>query len=226
MQFQISGAPDWVKADRYDMAAKAEGDPPVRELRAMLQRLLEDRFQLKRHWDTKEAAVYDLVVSKAGKLREAEPGVCLPILSAPGSRPGGPPDDAPCGGLRNSPGQTKGYKLTTGDLAGGLSFYLGRLVLDKTGLTGKYDIDLQWSQCNCRRWGRLKRSLRAGETHGALDVHGPPGAVRPQTEIGPGSGQDSELLWSWNMRELAPWRRLSGLPLRLQGRDSSRPTSR
>jgi len=88
----------------------------------MIQRLLEDRFQLKYHWETKEAAVYYLVVSKAGKLREAEPGDCPPPLSAPGSRPGGPPDDAPCGSLRNSPGHTKGYKLTAGDLAGSLAF--------------------------------------------------------------------------------------------------------
>ena len=145
MQFQISSAPDWVKSDRYDIAAKVEGDPQVRELRAMLQRLLEDRFQLKHHLDTKEAVVYDLVVSKAGKLREAEPGDCPPPLSAPSSRPGGPPDDAPCGSLRKSPGHTKGYKLTTGELAGSLSFLLGRLVLDKTALTGKYDIDLHWT---------------------------------------------------------------------------------
>src|SRR5260370_37988859 len=110
MQFQLSGAPAWVRSDRYDIGAKAEGDPQVSELRAMLQRLLENRFQLKHHWDTKEAAVYELVVSKAGKLREAEPGDCPPPLSGPGLRPGGPPDDAPCGGLRNSPGRTKGYK--------------------------------------------------------------------------------------------------------------------
>jgi uncharacterized protein (TIGR03435 family) len=144
MQFQISGAPAWVKSDRYDIAAKAEGDRQVREIRAMLQRLLEDRFQLKYHWDTKEAAVYYLVVSKAGKLREAEPGDCPPPLSAPSSRSAGPPD-APCGSLMNSPGHTKGYKLTAGDLAGSLSFFLGRLVLDKTALTGKYDIALQWT---------------------------------------------------------------------------------
>jgi uncharacterized protein (TIGR03435 family) len=144
MQFQISGAPAWVKSDRYDIAAKAEGDRQVREIRAMLQRLLEDRFQLKYHWDTKEAAVYYLVVSKAGKLREAEPGDCPPLLSAPSSRFAGPPD-APCGSLMNSPGHTKGYKLTAGDLAGSLSFFLGRLVLDKTALTGKYDIALQWT---------------------------------------------------------------------------------
>jgi uncharacterized protein (TIGR03435 family) len=57
MQFQISGAPDWVQSNRYDIAAKAEGDPPVNEIRAMLQGLLEDRFQLKHHWETKVQSI-------------------------------------------------------------------------------------------------------------------------------------------------------------------------
>jgi uncharacterized protein (TIGR03435 family) len=142
-EFQISGAPDWVKSEHWDIAAKGEGDPQVPEIRELLQRLLEDRFQLKYHWDTKDAAAYQLVVSKTVKLREAEPGDCPSILSAPGPPAG--ISDAPCGGLRNTPGHTKGYKLTAGDLAGGLSFFLGRPVLDKTGLTGKYDIELQWT---------------------------------------------------------------------------------
>ena len=145
MQFQISGAPGWVQSGRYDIAAKAEGDPQVSEIRAMLRQLLEDRFQLRLHWETRESAVYHLVLSKAGKLREAGPGECPPPLSFPNSQPGGPPTDAPCGALRNSPGNTKGYKLTAGALAGSLAFFVGRPVLDYTALTGKYDIELQWT---------------------------------------------------------------------------------
>jgi uncharacterized protein (TIGR03435 family) len=111
----------------------------------MLRNLLEDRIQLKTHWETRKAAVYDLIVSKAGKLREAEGGECPSILDAPSSRPDAPPNDAPCGGLMNVPGHTKGYKLTPSDLAEGLSFFLGRPVRDKTGLTGKYNIELEWT---------------------------------------------------------------------------------
>jgi uncharacterized protein (TIGR03435 family) len=133
MEFQIIGAPHWVKSDRYDISAKADGDPQVREMPALVQRLLEDRLQLKYHWETRESAVYHLVVSKAGKLRDSEPGGCPPTA------------DAPCGALRNSPGNTKGYHLTAADLAGSLSLFLGRFVLDKTGLIGKYDISLQWT---------------------------------------------------------------------------------
>ena len=130
-QFQISGAPGWVQADKYDIAAEAVGNQQAGEIRAMLGRLLEERFRLQYHWETKEAPIYDLVVSKAGKLRESESGEC--------------PPDVPCGGLRNSPGHTYGSKLTAGELAGSLSLFVGRLVLDKTALTGKYDVDLQWT---------------------------------------------------------------------------------
>jgi uncharacterized protein (TIGR03435 family) len=47
--------------------------------------------------------------------------------------------------LRNTPGHTKGYKLTAGDLADSLAFFLGRPVIDKTGLTGRYDVELVWT---------------------------------------------------------------------------------
>jgi Protein of unknown function (DUF3738) len=50
-----------------------------------------------------------------------------------------------CGELPNSPGQAQGNKLTSSELAGSLSFFLGRPVIDKTGLTGKYDIELRWT---------------------------------------------------------------------------------
>jgi uncharacterized protein (TIGR03435 family) len=133
-QFQLSGAPDWVTSDKYDMAAKADGDPLPDEMRVLVRRLLEDRFQLKYHWETKESAGYNLVVSKPGKLREAAPGDC------PGAFP-----DAPCGALRNTPGHTQGNQLTAGQLAGSLSFFIQAFVTDKTNLTGQYDIELQWT---------------------------------------------------------------------------------
>jgi uncharacterized protein (TIGR03435 family) len=140
VRYQISGAPEWVVSDRFDVSAKAERDTEIREIPAMLQRLLEDRFQLKYHWDTKEAAGYSLVVSKAGKLREAHPGDCSVPNSSATTFP-----DAPCGALRNSPGHTQGNKLTAGELAGSLSFFVQAFVLDTTNLAGRYDIDLQWA---------------------------------------------------------------------------------
>lgn len=144
MRYQITGGPAWAKSDRYDIAAKAGGDPPMSKIPAMLQRLLEDRFQLEYHWETRESAVYDLVVSNSGKLRMSEPGECQPPLSASGPQPGASPADAPCGGVRNTPGHTKGYMLTAQDIAGSLAFFMGAMVRDKTGLRGKFDIELEW----------------------------------------------------------------------------------
>ena len=145
LQAQIVSGPDWVISERYDIAAKAAADSQVDEIRAMLRLLLEDRFGLKYHWETRQAAIYRLVASKPGKLRQADAGECPSVLSGPESTARRPPDDAPCGGLRNSPGHTKGYWLTAGDLAGSLSFLVGRTVVDKTGLTGKYDVELKWT---------------------------------------------------------------------------------
>jgi uncharacterized protein (TIGR03435 family) len=147
MQSHISGAPDWLKSERYDIAATAARDASVSEIRAMLQKLLEDRFQLKSHGETREGSVYDLVVSHAGKLKPAASGECPSTFDAQTT---GPPADAPCGSLRNSPGHTKGYRLTSAQLADSLSFFLQEPVLDKTGLPGNYDIELDWTPENIR----------------------------------------------------------------------------
>ena len=65
-------------------------------------------------------------------------------VSKPGKRPGEPPDP-PCGYLPNTPGHTSGRKLTSVGLADALAFFIQAPVVDKTNLTGKYDIDLQWT---------------------------------------------------------------------------------
>lgn len=134
-RYEISDAPDWVRSDKYDIVAKSEGNPEIRYIPGMVQRLLEDRFQLKYHWQTKEGAGYDLVVSKPGKLHQSEPGDCPSILSA----------KIPCGYLPNTPGHTSGHKLTTANLADALAFFTQAFVVDKTNLAGKYDIDLEWT---------------------------------------------------------------------------------
>jgi uncharacterized protein (TIGR03435 family) len=185
MQSQIAGAPAWVKSDRYDMAAKAESDPPVDGIRAMLWRLLEERFQLKSHWETQEGAVYDLVVSKPGKLKETSAD-CPGILSDRTLRTNAPPDDAPCGSLRNTPGHTKGYRLTAEQLAESLSFFMPearggydgfeRQVRHRTGVDAR---------------GNPDADARSRDRGSALDFHGAAGATRPQAGIGQGSGANA-----------------------------------
>jgi uncharacterized protein (TIGR03435 family) len=129
---QISGGPNWVNSDHYDIAAKAEGEGTLtkEQVRQMLQTLLADRFQLKIHRETKDVPAYALVVGKNGhKLKESS-------ADAPGhnfTRSGG------AGSLHME--ATRG---TMEQLTRQLSGTAGRPVVDKTGLTGYYAYTLDW----------------------------------------------------------------------------------
>ena len=66
---QIIGGPEWSRTDRYDIDAKMSGSVPSitsGQIKAMVQSLLEDRYQLKWHRETHELPGYDLVVAKGG----------------------------------------------------------------------------------------------------------------------------------------------------------------
>ena len=140
--YQITRAPDWIKSEHYDVDAKPAETHPTDDIPPMLQALLEGRFQLKYHWETREQPGYNLVVVKPGKLRASiVKGDCPPPLSNPEWLP----KDAPCGGLANSPGHTKGYNLTASDLVGSLSWLLSKPISDKTNLAGRYDVELRWT---------------------------------------------------------------------------------
>jgi len=71
--YQIEGAPDWVKKDRWDINAKADGDFPATTFdndprRKMVRALLVDRFKLSAHMETRERPSYALVLARPGKL--------------------------------------------------------------------------------------------------------------------------------------------------------------
>ena len=82
-RMQVLGGPGWIDSDHYDIAAKAEGTTSVQQLYGpMLRTLLEDRFRLKVHRETKEAPVYFLTVAKGGTRSCSQPGnqVALPWM--------------------------------------------------------------------------------------------------------------------------------------------------
>src|SRR5262245_22192968 len=67
IQLQIQGAPGWMDSEPYDVQAKADcsnGPIPREQMQLMIQSLLEDRFQLKAHYETRELPTYNLVVVK------------------------------------------------------------------------------------------------------------------------------------------------------------------
>jgi uncharacterized protein (TIGR03435 family) len=134
----IPGLPGWANSERFDVDAKADdetavamrnlpGDEEEKQAQTMLQAALADRFKLRVHNESREGPIYELVVAKGGfKLKEA-----------PASEH-----------FRGSSWGHDHIQLRTGPigrLVFALSDSLGRTVVDKTGLSGNYDIDLKWT---------------------------------------------------------------------------------
>jgi uncharacterized protein (TIGR03435 family) len=146
MAFQISGGPSWIESELYDISAKAEGPFKQGEAALMLQSLLIKRFQLQMQRETKELPVYALVrAEKDGKL-----GPSLTESSGEGCTPPDPNQlpvfDRECDFIFSRGGrQLSGRSIKLAALANVLSRRLGRLVIDKTGLTGNFDFRLEWS---------------------------------------------------------------------------------
>lgn len=148
--FQVSGGPSWIESTRYDISAKPDHKPTPDETGLMLQSLLADRFQLKTHHETKELPVYALVLAnKEGKLgpqlTKAKEGACVAYdASHPPPRPEpGKPPVLGCGGMFIGLEGLGAAAIEIGQLTPMLARRLGRTVIDKTGLTGKFDIKLQ-----------------------------------------------------------------------------------
>jgi uncharacterized protein (TIGR03435 family) len=147
--FQILGAPGWVESDRWDISAKADGEAGRQELMSMLQVLLEDRFKLRFHRETREFPVYTLTAAKGGlKLPNAKDETC----AAPQPSQSPAPDQTgakPCGRvavmLSQARGKLKGQNVTMADLARVLGNIMDRPIAEKTGFKGTFDIDVDFT---------------------------------------------------------------------------------
>jgi len=140
---QITGEPGWLKTDRWDIEAKVAGEDVATlskltfdQRQSMFQQVLADRFALKLHHETREMPVYALVVAKGGsKLTESKPDPNAPggATTGPGRR------------MMMGRGRLEGQGTTIDFLISALSGQAGRNIIDKTGLTGRYDFSLNWS---------------------------------------------------------------------------------
>jgi uncharacterized protein (TIGR03435 family) len=143
--FQISGGPGWIDSERYDIEAKAEGNATRERTLLMLQTLLEDRFHLAHHRDTKELPVYELTVAKSGfKLQPLKEGSCVTPDPNAALAPGQKQSDF-CGYLGMGKGSLDATALSMASLATALSYVLGRPVADKTGVMGEFSIHLTFA---------------------------------------------------------------------------------
>jgi uncharacterized protein (TIGR03435 family) len=134
--FQLA-APAWMNSARYNVVAKIPPGADRQQFGMMQQRLLAERFGLKVHFEKKDTTVYELTVAKGGpKLKESQE----PLAEKPEAawRP-------PAGG---PPGRTRAHVNLKGDsvanLANFLSNQLGQPVMDATGLSGRYDFELDF----------------------------------------------------------------------------------
>ncbi len=141
--FQISGGPKWVDSDRFDIEALAE-EPKTgyTQLRLMMQFLLEDRFHLKVHRETRESSVYLLVTTKGGPKMTPSSDQKTPDATGPSSSP---TDGPPRGGVLMGRGMLIANAATMSVLAKMLTSELGRPALDHTNLTSRFDIRLRWT---------------------------------------------------------------------------------
>jgi bla regulator protein blaR1 len=153
-EYQIVGGPDWINDDRFDINAKAaNSDTPPLQLLAMVQTLLADRFKLRVHRETREVPVYALVMARddrrLGPRLKTAAADCDALIAALG-RGGTPPPSAPAGerppcGIRQVPGRMMAGGSLLSDVGRNLAPSTGRLVIDRTGLTGRFDLDLEWT---------------------------------------------------------------------------------
>jgi uncharacterized protein (TIGR03435 family) len=130
--YLIEGVPPWGKSQHFDVQGKILDATPeqikaltIEQRRAMLAAVLQQRFGLKTHWVTRDKPEYELIVAKNGsKLKESTELQTSSALNF----------DA-----------LDATRITTDDLTKGLAARLEKPVVNKTGLTGRYDIHLKWS---------------------------------------------------------------------------------
>jgi uncharacterized protein (TIGR03435 family) len=150
--FQIVGGPDWINSDRWDIVAKAEGDTPPPQMLLMVRTLLAERFKLVVHIEMRDTPVFALVIARSDgqlgpQLRRSTVD-CATLIAAAQARKEAPPNTIngrPSCGTRITAGTMMTTATTMADVARNLSPIAGRSVVDKTGLTGGFDLDLSWA---------------------------------------------------------------------------------
>jgi uncharacterized protein (TIGR03435 family) len=192
--FQVQGAPDWTRIDRFDIAAKLDGDPPPvpfgepDQMMLALRTLLADRFKLAAHWETPEMPAYALVQARAdGKLgpnlrQSSTDCEAIRAASREAAREGRAinpnTDDRVACGVRNNNGlmQFGGYPLTL--FANALANQVARVVIDRTGLTGNWDFELTFTP------ERVRQQALAGNAPTGVDPNGPSIFTAIQEQLG------------------------------------------
>jgi uncharacterized protein (TIGR03435 family) len=147
---QITGGPAWMNTDRFDIEAKAERSRTTDELHVMLQHLLEERFHMTIRREPRQESVWNMVVAKDGhKMTAHDPDdKDYPPIGGQAAKTS---DGGICPGF-------VGKNVRMDYLAFFLSRGMDRMIIDKTGLTGRWDINLQYLP------EALRQAAEAGNT--------------------------------------------------------------
>jgi uncharacterized protein (TIGR03435 family) len=157
--FQLVGGPAWLADERYDIVAKIEGDPPPMmpgsgpdHMMLALRTLLAERFKMSVHREAREMDIYALVMARPGgqpapALRASQQD-CSPQAMA--ARRGAPPPAGPTAppvfcGLQAGPNFIRSGGFPISQFANALPGRLGRIVVDRTGLTGNWDFEVKFA---------------------------------------------------------------------------------
>jgi uncharacterized protein (TIGR03435 family) len=138
-KFQLIGGPSWLDSTRFDINARMPSGAPPQDVYPMLRHLLEERFLLKAHTESRDQPIYALVVARPGRL-------------GPQLRP----STAACSTDTNNPctmsgsfvgrgGKLTGVGQPLAQLAGQLTTGADRMVVDRTGLDGRFDFEVSWT---------------------------------------------------------------------------------
>lgn len=162
--FELIGGPSWLDGDRFDVNAKPPQGTPEAQLPVLLQALLAERFKLATHRETREQPIYTLILARTdgrlGPRLTPSTADCSPAARAvrasgtgaatappqPGSRP-------VCGmntSVNNSSGIIRAGGRTIAELLPSLGSLTDRTVVDRTGLSGSFDVELDWNAAPLR----------------------------------------------------------------------------
>lgn len=143
-----SRLPSWVNSDRWDIVAQAPPNTGQLEWRAMLQNLLVERFRLVLQREVREMPSYALVVARSDRRLGPQltpSALDCAALDAAALASGGAPGRVQLCGLEIGPAGISGRGVQMSRLVRGLSPPAGRYVVDATGLTERFDLELKWT---------------------------------------------------------------------------------
>jgi len=182
----LLNVPDWARTDHVDVVAKAPSAAPVTVLQHMLQPLLAEYFKLSVHRETHEMDVLAMVLATPGRLGpQLKPSLdaCDELVGTPGGFARAPEGAAnergTCGILPGGAGRIIARGLDMPGLAAYIGTTPGRMIIDRTGIAGRFDVDLTYTPSIFSTDAPERRSPPPG-----VDPTGPPLITALQDQLG------------------------------------------